>query len=188
MIKELIEKCRTYRRFDESKRIDEGELLSFIKNAANTPSGSNLQPLKYRTVTDKKDNEELFKHLKWAGYLTDWQGPEEGRRPAGYIIVLGDLEISKNFSTDLGIAAYALVLSAAEKGIGSCMIGSIDRKRVREYFDIPGRYDILLVIAFGYPDEKVVLEKVVGGNVKYYRDENEVHHVPKRDIDELILV
>jgi nitroreductase len=188
MIKELIEKCRTYRRFDESRSIDESELLSFIKNAANTPSGSNLQPLKYKIVTEKKDNAELFKNLKWAGYLTDWSGPEEGRRPAGYIIVLGDLEISKNFSTDLGIASYALVLSAAEKGIGSCMIGSVDRNSVREYFDIPRRYDILLVIAFGYPDEKVVLERVVGDSVKYYRDEDEVHHVPKRDIDELVLV
>jgi nitroreductase len=187
MIKELIEKCRSYRRFDESKRIDDSMLISFIKNASQTPSTANLQPIKYRIVNCRQDNDELFSELKWAGYLKDWSGPAEGERPAGYIIILGDTTITKNFSVDLGICAYALSLCAAEEGIGSCMIGSVNKENVRRYFKIPEHLDILLVTAFGYPKEKVVIEEAVEGDIRYYRDENDVHHVPKRNIKDLII-
>ena len=187
MVSELIMKCRSYRRFVEKKHISDRMLRIFIENASLTPSGSNLQPLKYKIINNKKDNEELFKSLKWAGYLKDWKGPEEGERPAAYIIILGDKTISKTFSVDLGISAYALALSAAEKDIGSCMIGSIDRDVVRNHFDIPERFDILLVIAFGIPAETVIIEKSLSGNMRYYRDEAQIHHVPKRDIDEVII-
>lgn len=187
MLKELIEKCRTYRRFDESRGISDSILISFIKNAVITPSGANLQPLKYKLVTDGKDREELFGTLKWAGYLTDWQGPADGEKPSAYIIILGDTVISKKFSTDLGISAYAIVLSAAELGIGSCMIGSVDREHVREYFKITDRYEILLIVALGYPAEKVVLEKTSGDDIRYYRDDRQVHHVPKRSSEDVII-
>jgi nitroreductase len=187
MISDLIKKCRTYRKFDESRRIEERILMSFIHNASLAPSGANLQPLKYRIVNDAENNSGLFGCLKWAGYLKNWDGPQEGQRPVSYILILGDLDISKDFSVDLGICAYAITLSAAQKGIGSCMIGSVDRDHVRQLFDIPAKYEILLVIAFGYPAETVVLEKAVGGEIKYYRDEKQVHHVPKRDLADIIL-
>ena len=187
MVNELVKKCRSYRRFNEKRRMSDKMLLSFIQNASLTPSGSNLQPLKYKIVNDIDENGKLFKSLKWAGYLKDWKGPKEGERPASYIIILGDTSISKIFSVDLGISAYTLMLSAAERGIGSCMIGSIERDDVRRQFEIPEKFDILLVVAFGFPDEEVVLEKAKGDNIRYYRDMEQVHHVPKRDLDDLII-
>ena len=80
------------------------------------------------------------------------------------------------------------MLGATEKGIGGCMIGSIDREQLRKALGIPERYEILLILALGYPKEKVILEEVgTDGNIKYYRDANDVHHVPKRRLEEIIL-
>ena len=153
-----------------------------------SPSAANLQPLKYVICADPELNKQIFPTLAWAGYLRPWMGPEEGERPTGYIVILGDAEISKNFGCDHGIAAQSIMLGAAEKGLGGCMIGSIEREQLRKVLNIPGRYEILLVLALGYPREKVVLEEVgPDRDIKYYRDSNDIHHVPKRTLDEVIL-
>ncbi|UCC65331.1 MAG: nitroreductase family protein [Anaerolineae bacterium] len=124
----------------------------------------------------------------WAGYLQDWSGPAEGERPAAYVIALGDTELRREFDRDLGIAAQTIMLAATERGLGGCMIGSIDREQLRGVLDVPERYRILLVLALGKPAEKVLLEPVgPDGNIRYYRDEDDVHHVPKRSLEEVIL-
>jgi nitroreductase len=124
----------------------------------------------------------------WAGYLSRWSGPAEGERPSAYIVILGDTELGKDFGCDHGIAAQSIMLGATERGLGGCMIGSIDKKKLRQALDIPERYEILLILALGKPAETVVLEDVgPGGDIKYYRDEEDVHHVPKRTLDELVL-
>jgi len=112
----------------------------------------------------------------------------EGERPAAYIVILGDKGITQNFGCDHGIAAQSILLGAREKGLGGCMIGSITRDRLRELLNISDQYDILLVIALGKPKEKVVLEEAaLGGNIKYWRDAQGVHHVPKRRLEDIIL-
>jgi nitroreductase len=120
--------------------------------------------------------------------LSRWSGPAEGERPSAYIVILGDTELRKDFGCDHGIAAQSIMLGATERGLGGCMIGSIDRPKLRQVLDIPERYEILLILALGKPAETVVLEDVgPDGDIKYYRDEDDVHHVPKRTLGELIL-
>ena len=129
-----------------------------------------------------------YRKPHWAGFLTDWGGPAEGERPAAYVIILHDTEIREAGGVDHGIAAQSMVLGAMERGIGGCMIGSIDRPKLRAALEIPERYDILLIVALGKPAETVVLEDVgPDGDIKYYRDDQDVHHVPKRTLTELIL-
>ncbi|MDH7481294.1 MAG: nitroreductase family protein [Armatimonadota bacterium] len=188
MIEDIIKASRSYRRFHEDKPISEDTLRYLVNLARLSPSAANLQPLKYIISADRNLNERIFPTLAWAGYLRPWMGPAEGERPVAYIIILGDTEITKNFGCDHGIAAQSIMLGAAEKGIGGCMIGAIDRQRLREVLGLPERYEILLVIALGYPSEKVVLEDVgPDGSIKYYRDSHDVHHVPKRPLEEIIL-
>jgi nitroreductase len=186
-LKELIFKTRTYRRFDESSRIDDKTLESFIDLARLSASGANKQPLKYLYFNDSAECNKIFPYLAWAGYLTDWPGPEKGERPSAYIIILGDKSISEIFGVDHGIAAQSIMLGASEAGFGGCIIGSIKREGLSNELSIPDKYEVLLVLALGKPIENVVIEDIKNSDVKYWRDNNKVHHVPKRTLNELII-
>ncbi len=188
MIADLVKKNRTYRRFVESERISEEQLRKWVDLARLTSSGMNNQPLKYYLSWEEKTNKLIFPHLRWAGYLKDWSGPSEGERPAAYLVVLGDTDISHNFWWDHGLAAQSILLGAVEEGYGGCMFGSVDRPSLAEAVGLEGKYEILMVIALGKPLEEVVLEPLkADGEIKYYRDAEQVHHVPKRDLDQIIV-
>ncbi len=188
MINELIRKNRTYRRFYQDVPIDRALLEEFIDLARLSSSGANLQSLKYVLSCRPETNQAIFPHLRWAGYLADWNGPEEGERPSAYIVMLLDRDISSNYFWDHGIACQSILLGACEKGLGGCMFGSVDREGLRNSLKIPDKFEILLVIALGKPKETVVLEEMDGsGSVKYWRDAEGVHHVPKRKLQDLIV-
>ncbi len=183
---DLVEKNRSYRRFDESFEISRDELLTLCSYARITPSGANRQFFKFRLVSSREECEKVFPHLKWAGYISDGQ-PKEGERPSAYIIIANDNSLGTGNAMDVGIMAQTILLAASERGLGGCMIGSLSRSSVKNVLGIPENFDISLVIALGKPVEKVVLETAENGDIKYWRDENRVHHVPKRPLDELII-
>ena len=188
MLKDLIRKNRSYRRFHQDVAVDLETLRALVALARLSASGSNLQPLKYILSCHPETNARIFPNTRWAGYLKDWSGPAEGERPAAYIVILGDTKIRKSFGCDHGIAAQSIMLGATERGLGGCMIGSIDRSELRQVLDIPEQYEILLILALGKPKEKAVIEEVgPDGDIRYYRDAEDVHHVPKRSLNELIL-
>jgi nitroreductase len=188
MLKDLVLENRSCRRFFEDEHIDSSLLRELIDLARYCPSGGNLQPLKFMILNSEEQNSKIFPCLGWAAYLTNWEGPAEGERPPAYIVILGDSSIKKDIDCDHGIVSQTILLGACEKGLGGCIIASINRDNLREIFGIPERYNILLVLAIGRPKEKVVLETVgPDQNIKYWRDEQEVHHVPKRTLDELIV-
>jgi nitroreductase len=147
-----------------------------------------LQPLKYFLSCTLDTNQQIFQCLKWAGYLKEWPGPSEDERPSAYIIVLGDTTISRNFGYDAGIAAQSILLGAVASGLGGCIVTSIDRERLRGFLNIAGHLEILLIIALGKPKEKVVIETVgKDGDIKYWRDKRGIHHVPKRQLNDIIV-
>jgi len=151
-------------------------------------SGANLQPLKYFISTEESQNALIFPTLAWAGYLKDWDGPIDGERPAAYIVILGDPEISKNFGVDHGIAAQSILLGAVEEGFGGCMIASIKRDALGEVLHLDNRYEILLVLALGKSVETVKLAAIPpDGSIKYWRDEKGIHYVPKRTLSDVVL-
>jgi len=186
MLKDLILKNRSYRRFYQDKKISEEELKEFVDLARLSPSARNAQPLKYLLSTEPDINKIIFKHLSWAGYLPHWHGPVEGERPSAYIIMLNDTAISSNFFSDNGIASQSILLGAVEKGYGGCIIGSVERLPLQRELNIPSQYKIVQVIALGVPKEEVVIEELDQDH-KYWRDLNEVHHVPKRSLSDIII-
>ena len=187
-LRDLVLGNRSYRRFHQDVLIDRDTLRELVDLARLSASGSNLQPLKYVLCCDPEVNARVFSHTRWAGALKNWGGPAEGERPAAYIVILGDTDIRKSFGCDHGIAAQSIMLGAAEQGLGGCMIGSIDRPKLRAVLAIPERYEILLVLALGKPSEKIVLEDVGSdGDITYYRDERSVHHVPKRLLTDIVI-
>lgn len=186
MLADLIRKNRSTRRFYQDAPVRIETLRALVDLARLSASAANQQPLKYILSCSVETNARIFPHTRWASYLKDWGGPIEGERPAAYIVILGDTEVSKDF--DHGIAAQSIMLGAVERGPGGCMIGALDRDGLRQALAIPARYEIPLVLALGKPKETVVIEEVgPDGDIKYYCDANGVHHVPKRALDELIL-
>ena len=188
MLADLVRKNRSYRRFHQEIAIDLETLKKFVDLTRYCASSANLQPLKYILSCKPDMNAVIFEQLSWAGYLKEWAGPPEGERPSAYIVVLGDTTVTKSFSCDYGIVSQTILLGAAEKGLGGCMIGSVRRKKLAEALAIPEHLQILLVIALGKPKETVVIETVgSNGDIKYWRDDQDVHHVPKRSLDDIIV-
>jgi nitroreductase len=188
MIRDLISKNRSYRRFHEEVDINLQTLKELVDLGRLSASAKNFQPLKYILSSDLRKNSLIFPHLVWARFLTNWPGPSEGERPSAYIVILGDIEISRFWDYDAGIAAQSILLGATEKDLGGCMIANINREGLRKALEIPQRYEILLVLALGKSKEKVVIETVgPDGDTKYWRDSKGVHHVPKRSLDEVII-
>ncbi len=188
MIRDIVKKNRSYRRFYENVKIEGATLRGLVDLARHSASGGNLQPLKYMFSNDPDKNSTLFKHLIWAAYLKDWPGPEVGERPSAYVIVLCDTNIAKSPGCDHGIACQSILLGATEMGLGGCIIGSIRKKELHESLDIPNHLDILLVVALGKPKETVIIEELgPDGDIKYWRDSQGGHHVPKRKLDDIII-
>ena len=188
MVKELILKNRSYRRFYEDKPIEMNTLKELVNLARLSPSGGNMQALRYMLLNTKEQNDKINRHIFWAGYYKDWNGPKEGEKPSAYIVVVRDTTIGISMPQNEGIAVQSILLGAVEKGLGGCIIANINKKRLAEELNLDEKYEITLVLALGYPKEKIVIETInESGDVRYWRDENETHHVPKRTLDELIL-
>jgi nitroreductase len=185
---DIVKKNRSCRRFDENKAITKETLTYLVNLARLTPSAQNLQPLKYIIAAEPDKCNKIFRSLLWAGYLTEWAGPEPGERPSAYIIILSDKEISKAVKWDHGIAAQTILLGAVSEGFAGCIIGSANKYQLRSSMKIPDQYEIELVIALGYPKEKIIIEDIENGeSIRYYRDPEGNHHVPKRKLDDIIL-
>jgi nitroreductase len=185
-MRELVIQSRSYRRFNQSERIDYTILEELVDIARLTSSARNMQPLKYMIIHEERDCEMVFATLSWAGALRDWAGPEPGERPSAYVLMLLDTEISDHAWVDPGIAGITMRYAAAQKGLGGCLLGAVDKTALTSSFDIPKRYQLQLVLALGTPAETIVLEDA-DEEVTYYRSDDDVHHVPKRRLKDVLL-
>ena len=186
MLYDLVKKARSYRRYDPNKPISQSEIAELVEAARLTPSAGNLQRLRYLALTDKDDVLALTRGVRWAGYLSDWDGPSENEAPSAYLLLLSP-ENTGVSPIDVGIAAETVLLAATEKGYGGCMILNFPKEELTERYRLAGKYGIELVISLGTPAEKVEIEDVSDDNVRYYRDADGGHHVPKRPLSEVLL-
>ena len=145
MLKSLILKNRSYRRFDESFKISREDLLEMVDAARVSASARNAQPLKYLLSWEPELNEKIFPNLGWAGYLKDWPGPEPGERPSAYLVQLNDTEITTQYFCDDGIAAQSILLTAVEMGLGGCIIASVKKEALSEVLELPEHLIIIQV-------------------------------------------
>lgn len=191
MLRDLVLNNRSYRTFDESDPVTREMLLEWVDIARLTPSAVNAQPLKYRLVDTKEGVEKVLPHTAWAGALKDITLPPEGKHPTAFVVICHDTTVRENPASsekDVGIAAMTLLLSATEAGYGGCMIGAFNRDRVGEVLRIPEKYVPVLLIALGKPDELVFLtEPKDKDNVIYYRDDHNLHFVPKRKLEDILI-
>ena len=185
---EIVRTNRSYRRFREYTKVPLDTLTQLVDLARYTASAANLQPLRYILSCSTEMNERIFETLGWAAYLKDWKGPLPGERPSGYVVILGDKEVAGRIDCDHGIAAQTIMLGAVDRGLGGCILGAVNRKKLQEILELSDQYEIKLVLALGKPAETSVVEPMgPDGSIRYYRDDKNVHHVPKRSLEELVL-
>jgi len=181
-----IKSRRTIRRFKQ-KEIDFKLLKKFVNSARLAPSAANLQPLEYVIVNDEKLCEKIFKTTGWAGYLKPKWRPKENQRPTAYIVVLKKDKDKEWTIRDASLASENIVLNAESENIGSCLLLNIDKKKIRDILNIPNHLFIDILIALGYKDENCIAENM-RDSIKYYRDENDILHVPKRKLDDIVQI
>ena len=189
MLETLVREARSCRRFDEEKSISLNELESLVDLGRLSPNGGNRQYLRYAVCNNRKTNQEIYQCLGWAAYFSDWDGPKEGERPAAYIVLLRDRTLQENISVDEGIAAQSIFLGAREMGYGGCMLMNVKRERLLDILKLdPEKYAVSMVIALGAPKEEIQIVPVgKDGSIRYYRDENQIHYVPKRSLAEVLV-
>jgi nitroreductase len=188
MLYDLVKQNRSIRRFVQSDLLSETEVLSILELARYCPSAANLQQLRFCYSLKPELNEKIFLHLSWAGYLRYWDGPAKGERPAAYIIMLSPVNVSKFHHIDTGIMAQTMLLGATELGFGGCQIASVNKAELHKELALPEDYEIVLVLALGRPAEEVIVEDVIDpDDIEYWRDDNGIHHVPKRLLSDLII-
>lgn len=191
MLIDIIKRNRSYRSFHKNRAVTEEELRSLVECARFSASGNNRQMLRFLLCADGEKMAKILPHLKWAAALPDWHLPPEGHEPPAAIVLCHDKTAAEDprvSARDVGIAAQTMLLAAVEMGLGGCMIANFVADNLAASLALPENLTPVLVVALGEPDETVVLEDLpADGKTAYYRDENGVHHVPKRTLDELII-
>ena len=189
MLRDLLVKTRSFRSFDPDVKIKREELISFVDNARITAATRNLQPLKYKIVDTEPELSACLPSLRFAASL-GIKLPPDGHEPTSLIVMCHDNDVApfkELYLKDIGICAEVIMLSATEAGYGSCMIGSYNEGELKAALNLPENLMINLVVALGKPDETCVLVEAEDGNVKYYRDANNTHYVPKRTLEDILI-
>lgn len=184
---DLVRAARSCRRFDESAPLPAGTLRSLVDTARVVSSCINRQPLRYIAASSPEACARVFPHTKWAAALK-WDGPQPGERPTGYILICSAQPASMFVYYDTAIAAQTMQLHATEQGLGCCMVNNFARAPIQEALGVPADVEPMLLLAFGLPAEERRLEDAaIGDDLKYWRDEQGVHHVPKLALDQVLL-
>lgn len=185
---DIVLKNRSFRKFQSDRPVSLEQLEKLIDLARTTPSSKNLQPLMFLPLVSKEHTEFVFSKLKWAWHLKDWSGPAEDEKPPAYIIVFLDTTKNVHAEIDTGICSQTILLGAVESGLGGCMIRTVNRYDIIKYFNLPQSYELMLVIAIGEPKQEVRLTEIgPDGKTEYFEDQQGVHYVPKRSLNDIII-
>lgn len=191
MFKDLVKLNRSYRGYDESYVMTKEVLLDLVDCARLSPSSVNAQPFKYFLAFEKETVRKIQSLTKWARALPDLELPHKGMCPTGFIVICQDLNIGESlarYQKDVGIVAQTILLAATEKELGGCMIGNFGAEPVKKALELDEHLMPVLIIALGKPNEQIVLKDIeTGEDTAYYRDENDVHYVPKRKLSDIII-
>ena len=187
----LVRQNRSYRGYDESRKVTREELLRMVDCARLSASSVNMQPLKYYLACDEETVGRIQPLTGWAKNLPQLKLPHEGMYPTAFIVICQDRDIFDSlarFQKDVGIAAQTILLAAVEMGLGGCMIGNFEAGQIKSALQLPDHLAPLLVVAIGKPAEEVVIKEIGPDEpTPYYRDANDVHYVPKRRLEDVII-
>jgi len=150
------------------KAVEPEKIARCLEAARMAPSACNAQPWKFIVVNDPQVKDKL------AGYTTS--GPlvpmNHFTRQAPLLVVivrespnltskLGSLIKDKSYTMmDIGIVTLQFCLQATAEGLGSCILGWFNEKKVKELLKIPKSKRAELIITVGYPTSQNLRPKV----------------------------
>ena len=166
-----------------------GAALADLLEAARIAScGANRQTLKYLAVRSPQMVEKTNALVHWAAYLPPEQGtPKPEERPTLFVAVCRDTALPGGADVDLGLALGSMTAAAWAHGVGSCIMGSIDRPALAELYALPPSLRLCNLVAFGYPAHQSHIVPMQNGDVRYYLDDARDYCVPKRPLSEVCL-
>ena len=189
-IMELLEGRRSIRKFQQDKPVPQEVVDKILEAGRIASSAANKQPLKFIVVQSSELVEQVFPLIKWAARLPEDQGvPKDGEHPVLYVVTLTDRSIKTNYAaTDAGLALSNMTLAAWSEGVGSCILGSVDRATLRSLLEISTGLQIHSVTAYGYPAISSHVVEAKDGDIGYYLDDDGNYCVPKRPLSETVTV
>ena len=177
---------RTYRRF-EQKAVPQEVVDDIVEALRLSSSGANRQAVRLVVVRSPELVAKVQPLVKWAGYLPPEQGtPKAGEQPTLYVAVVQDTSIQGDLNTDTGIALANMTLAAWDKGVGSCIMGAINKPALSELLGIAEPEKLAFMVAFGYPAHQAhIVPMTEETGIRYYLDADRSYCVPKRSKEEL---
>ena len=178
---------RTYRRFEQ--RPVAPEILTEAVDAARIAScGANRQTVRYIIVESSGAVAAVQPLVHWAAYLPPELGvPKSDELPTAFIAILQDDNLPGASDVDVGLALGSLTAAAWAHGVGSCIMGAINRPALTELLALPEGMRLCYMVALGYPTHESHLVSMQDGDVKYYLDDNRNFCVPKRGMEEVLI-
>ena len=185
-VMEQLATRRSYRRFAQ-KPVPQDVLEDMVEALRLSSSGANLQAVKLVVVQSPEMVAKVQPLVKWAAYLPPEQGtPKADELPVMYLAVVQDTSIPGDLNTDTGIAMANITMAAWDKGVGSCIMGAINKPAISELLSIALPDKLAFMIALGYPTHTAkVVPMTEDTGVKYYLDADRNYCVPKRSEAEL---
>lgn len=184
----LVRQARTHRRYVNATKLSRDQVIALIDTARNVASAMNAQPLRYRIVTDPAECDAVFQSTNWAKGLRTGPAPTPAERPTAWIVILSVAQTTLDPAIDVGIAAQTINLAAASAGLATCMLLSIDRPKIQEALKLPADLKIQLLMSVGQPGEQVAIEPLTPtAQMPYWRTPDQVHHVPKRKLEDILI-
>ena len=182
----LLRKNRSHRAFDNSYTVAMRQLEAIVSVNDKLPSGRNAQTLRFRLLDAPGGGEDFCRFLHLGGYLPELHLPVPGTEPKAFIIVCSTEAESPIVNIDLGISLQSMALKAVEIGLNALIVKAFNRQEIKNALSLP--YDPLAVLAVGKGTERIVLDEVrAGSDLRYYRDADGAHHVPKIAVPDLLI-
>jgi nitroreductase len=179
---EAIEERRSIRKYQDTP-VSREKLEKILEAARLAPSAKNIEPWHFIAVTDAEKRKALSGGT-WAKFLT--QSPL-------VIVACGDKKASPDwYVIDVALAVENMVLTAVSLGLGTCCVGSFNEKDIKATLKIPEKFEVLVLLAIGYPEDHVDLSSKILNLIRTRKTLSEVaseeefgkHLIPKK-IEEL---
>ena len=166
---EIMRQRKSCRAYDTTRSVSQSDLLKIVEAGRLTPSGCNSQPWKFIVVDSPEAKEKLCDAIVVENGAT---GAPWRQQVSAFILLVEQhanvkpvvfdhyLDTQRFAQGDLGAACMNMCHEAFSLGLGCCIIGVNDQKKMEEYFGIPRGREVRLVLAIGYAQDNAPVPKI----------------------------